>query len=200
MREETGRGETGERAPPTTRAPGAARIPAPPWTAHSAGGRAARERGSEVGERDAGAQAHTRGDPQARPLEAEVGTRVPEPKAEELALRQGIWDAGGERRLHKEKAALVRGETREAEAEGQEENETGGRERRSQGQTGDGRGGEGVKAGSRLSATGVGWRRQSWRPELLLGSSSNATRLLRGGKAERGWEAKDGEGSIKERN
>ena len=36
------------------------RIPAPPWTAHSAGGRAAGERGSEVRERGAGAPAHTR--------------------------------------------------------------------------------------------------------------------------------------------
>ena len=46
---------------------------------------------------------HARGDPRARPLGAEEGARGPEPKAEELALRQGAWDAGGERRLHKEK-------------------------------------------------------------------------------------------------
>ncbi|KAL4676773.1 hypothetical protein H8959_010918 [Pygathrix nigripes] len=43
--------------------------------------------------------------------------REPEPKAEELALRQGVWDEGGEGRLHKEKAALDPGDRREAEAQ-----------------------------------------------------------------------------------
>ena len=97
---------------------------------------------------------HARGDPRARPLGAEEGARGPEPKAEELALRQGAWDAGGERRLHKEKQPWL-GETEEAEADDQGQDETGGRERRSQGQTAEGRGGAGVKAGSHLSATGV---------------------------------------------
>lgn len=48
---------------------------------------------------------HTRGDPRARRLEAGVGAREPEPKAKELTLRRGIWDAGGERRLHREEGA-----------------------------------------------------------------------------------------------
>lgn len=47
------------------------------------------------------------------------------------------------------------GETEEAEADDRGQDETGGRERRSQGQTAEGRGGAGVKAGSHLSATGV---------------------------------------------
>lgn len=59
-------------------------------------------------------------DLRAKQLEAGVGEREPEPKAEELALRQGVWDEGGEGRLHKEKAALDPGERREAEADAQE--------------------------------------------------------------------------------
>lgn len=45
--------------------------------------------------------------------------------AERLALRQGTWDAGGKKRLHKEKAALDLGERREAEVKGLEEKQTG---------------------------------------------------------------------------
>lgn len=65
--------------------------------------------------------------------------REPEPKAEELALRQGVWDEGGEGRLHKEKAALDPGDRREAEA--QERTATGGQERRNLGQKEVGEGG-----------------------------------------------------------
>lgn len=89
-----------------------------------------------------------------------MGAREAEPKAEELALRQEIWDAGEERRLHKEKASLNQGESRKAEAEGQEENETDGGEKRSQVRQRRG-GRRGVKARSHLSATRVVWGRES---------------------------------------
>lgn len=66
------------------------------------------------------------------------------------------------------------GETGEAEADDQGQDEMGGRER-SQGQIAEGRGGEGVKAGSHLSATGVvGWRRAGDQS----GSAGPAARLL----------------------
>lgn len=55
--------------------------------------------------------------------------------------------------MHQEKAALDLGERREAEVKGLEEKQTGGRERRNQGQR------LGVKAWSHLSATRVGWER-----------------------------------------
>lgn len=68
------------------------------------------------------------------------------------------------------------GETGEAEADDQGQDEMGGRERRSQGQIAEGRGGEGVKAGSHLSATGVvGWRRRAGDQS---GSAGPAARLL----------------------
>lgn len=92
MPEKTGRGGAGEmgggplpqperREPPRTRAP--------PWTAHSAG-------------RGGGA----RRDPPPRQVDTGLRASEAAPKAQELALRQGLWDAGGERRSHKEKAAL----------------------------------------------------------------------------------------------
>lgn len=121
--EERGRPGRGRLPQPEPREP--PRIPAPPWTAHSAVGRAAERRAAERWERGrcAGAHALAGGpwslpeDLRARLLEAGVGMGEPEPKAEELALRQGVWDEGGEGRLHKKKAALDPGDRREAEAQ-----------------------------------------------------------------------------------
>lgn len=114
----------------------------------------------------------------------EAGVRASKggPKAEKLAPRQGIWDAGGETRLHREKTGLVLGVRREAEAKGQEEN--GGREKEKPGQTAEGRAGVGVKARSHLSATRVGWRRRELGDQkgsvgpaaLLLACSGKGTR------------------------
>lgn len=107
VREETGRGEegeTGERAPPTTQTPGAAPDPSPALDRpprRGAGGGGAGLRGK--GEGRLCTRTHACGDPRTRPLGAGEGARGPEPKAEELALRHGACDAGGERRLHKEK-------------------------------------------------------------------------------------------------
>ena len=92
-----------------------------------------------------------------------------------------------------ERSSPGRSETGEAEAEDPEADETGGRERRSPGQTVEGRGWEGVKAGSHLSATGVvGWRRRRWNPERLRGSSSEATRLPGEGTRREDWKQKTG--------
>lgn len=82
-------GGDGERAPPTTRAPGAAPDPGPaldrPQRRGAGGGL---RRGRSWCTRGHG------GDPRARLL----GTGVPASEAEKLALRQGTWEAGGERR------------------------------------------------------------------------------------------------------
>lgn len=86
------------------------------------------------------------GEPRPRRLDAGLGASEAEPKAQELALRQGIWDAGGERRL--QLWVWVKAQ--------EEEQETRGRERSSQGQTAELKIGEGVKAQSHPSATGVG--------------------------------------------
>lgn len=93
MREETGRGEggeTGERAPPTTQTPGAAPDPGPaldrPQRWGAGGGRAGF---GAKGEGLRCTRTHARGDPRAKPLGAGAAARGPDPKAEELALRQG---------------------------------------------------------------------------------------------------------------
>lgn len=64
--------------------------------------------------------------------------------------------------MHKEKAALDLGERREAEVKGLEEKQTGGRERRNQGQRAKVRAREGVEAWSHLSTTRVVWELQGW--------------------------------------
>lgn len=128
MREKTGRGKEGEtgRGPlpqPEPREP--PRIPAPPWTAHGGG-----EWGCGLEERETLVHACARRGPAGKTVEAGVRASKGGPKTEKLAPRQGIWGAGGETRLHREKTGLDLGVRREAEAEGQEEK--GGRERRSQ--------------------------------------------------------------------